>query len=268
MLDIAWDEREREIYVVNMFWWWDIYVEKNIYITYEDINRPLQRYYVNRLYYFCGETPMDFQSIEVSPSLASSIGSIGFLLHLDKPDFIEIWIRCFSPLKSIKEIGGENEFTGLFLATVCCEVIMKISLMTYPRELSEQTFNQIKIILMNVRPQKKRVITKRTKFKSLKRTRKNLWTFYIGYETPEIIINFLHRLRDASRFCEFERLGKKEMEVELYYEWLKVGSILVLDIKCCNSYGTDPVAKPPFKAILLTDFSSPVLTIAAAEFCN
>ena len=62
-------------------------------------------------------------------------------------------------LKENKGYSDENEITDLFLATAGPEAIMKISLMTYLRELEELTIHQIKeIILKNIRPQKRLLI--------------------------------------------------------------------------------------------------------------
>ena len=56
-------------------------------------------------------------------------------------------------LRIWKRYGDGNEITDLFLVTTDCEVIMKISLLIYPRE--DLTFNQIKeIILKNVKTPK------------------------------------------------------------------------------------------------------------------
>ena len=46
-------------------------------------------------------------------------------------------------------MGGENVITDLFLAVAGCEVIMKISLLIFSRELKEQTFNKIRKIILN-----------------------------------------------------------------------------------------------------------------------
>ena len=42
----------------------------------------------------------------------------------------------------------------------------------------------------------------RTKFMSMKQ------------EIDELIIKHLHRLRNASRYCEFEKLGREEQTIE------------------------------------------------------
>lgn len=128
---------------------------------------------------------------------------IGYQLSLEDSDFVDAWIRCFSAsarskkLKDNKEKGGENEITDLFLATAGCEAIMKVSTMAYPTNLENLTFEKIsQIIRRNMRPKKRLVVAKRTKFMLLKQ------------EIDEPIIKYLHRLRNASRYCEFEKLGQ------------------------------------------------------------
>ena len=39
--------------------------------------------------------------------------------------------------------GGENEITDLFLATPGCKAIMKVSIMLYPTNLEDLTFEKI-----------------------------------------------------------------------------------------------------------------------------
>ena len=101
-------------------------------------------------------------------------------MHRGEIDFVETWMRCFA-VHANNECRGENEITYLFLATAGCEAIMKISLTTYPRELEELTFNQIKkIFLKNIRPKKRLVVGGQTKFMALD-------------QVEELILNFLNR---------------------------------------------------------------------------
>ena len=51
-------------------------------------------------------------------------------------------------------------------------------------------------------PKKRLVVVERTKFMSMKQ------------EIDEPIIKYLHRLRNASRYCEFEKLGQEEQTIE------------------------------------------------------
>ena len=96
-------------------------------------------------------------------------------MHLNEPDFEENWIRYLAfnasrkKLELNKKYYGENEITDLLLVTTGCEAIINISFTTYPRELEEVTFNQIKeIILKNIRSWKRLFIAKWTKFLVLK----------------------------------------------------------------------------------------------------
>ena len=73
---------------------------------------------------------------------------IGYQLSLEEPDFIDTWQQCFAAstrtkkLKDDNEKGGENEITDLFLATAGCEAIMKVSIIAYPTNLEDLTFEK------------------------------------------------------------------------------------------------------------------------------
>ena len=134
---------------------------------------------------------------------------IGYQLSLEDSNFVNTWLRYFAAsartkkLKDNKEKGGENEITNFFLATVGCKVIMKVSTMAYPTNLEDLTFKKIsQIIRRNMSPKKRLVVAERTKFMSMKQ------------EIDEPIIKYLHRLRNASRYCEFEKLGQREQTIE------------------------------------------------------
>ena len=106
-------------------------------------------------------------------------------------------------LKDNKEKGGENEITDFFLATAGCEAIMKVSPMAYPTNLEDLIFEKIRqMIRRHMRPKKRLVVTEGTKFISMKQ------------EIDELIIKYLHRLRNAGRYCEFEKLGQEELRIE------------------------------------------------------
>ena len=64
--------------------------------------------------------------------------------------------------------------------------------MVYPEELGKMMFIDIK----NVRPQKRLIIAERIRFLALKG------------QGNENIVSYAQRLREASRFCNFEKLGK------------------------------------------------------------
>ena len=138
--------------------------------------------------------------------MASPIGSLN---TLNDPELVETWIRCFAALarvkklKDRKETGGDNEIMDLFLATAGCEAVKKIATMAYPTELEELTFEEIvKIINKNIRPKKKLVIAERTKFMETRQ------------DPNESIIQYVHRLKVASKYCEFEKLGSEDMTTE------------------------------------------------------
>ena len=107
--------------------------------------------------------------------------------------------------------GGENEITDLFLASAGCEVIMKISPMLYPTNLEDLIFENIsQIIRRNIWPKKRLVVAKGTKFMSMKQ------------EIDEQIIKHLHSLRNASKYCEFEKLGQEDKTIEEDLIWLSL----------------------------------------------
>ena len=96
-----------------------------------------------------------------------------------------------------------EEIMDLFLATAGCKAVMKISNMAYPRNLEVLTFEEIsRVIRKNMRPKKKLVVAERTKFMATKQ------------EHGEPIIKYLHRIKHASRYCEFEKLGQQDQTIE------------------------------------------------------
>ena len=76
-----------------------------------------------------------------------------------------------------------------FLTSSTCETLTKNAMLTFTRELEELTFNQINEIIL--RHKKRVIIVERIKFMALKQ------------EQYKPILNCLHRLQDANRFCEF-----------------------------------------------------------------
>ena len=91
----------------------------------------------------------------------------------------------------------------LFLATAGCKVIMKVSTMAYYINQEDLAFEKLsQIIRINMRGKKRLVVAERTKFMLMKQ------------EVDEPIIKYLHRLRNASRHCEFEKLGQGEQTIE------------------------------------------------------
>ena len=76
---------------------------------------------------------------------------------------------------------------------------MKVTTIAYPKNLENLTFENIsRIIGRNMRPKKRSVVAERMKFMSMKQ------------EIDEPIIKYLHRLRNASRYSEFEKYGREE----------------------------------------------------------
>ena len=75
--------------------------------------------------------------------------------------------------------------------------------MAYPANLEELNCEKIsQVIRRNMRPKKRLVVAKRTKFMSMKQ------------EIDDSVIKYLHCQRNASRYCEFEKLGQEEQTIE------------------------------------------------------
>ena len=134
---------------------------------------------------------------------------IKYQSSFEDSNFVDTWLRCFPASartkkpKDNKEKGGENEITDLFLATAGCEAKIKVSTMAYPTDLDNLTLKKIsQIIRRNMWPKKRLVVAERSKFISMKQ------------EIDEPIIKYLHCLRNASRYCEFEKLGQEEQTIE------------------------------------------------------
>ena len=166
---------------------------------------------------------------------------IGCLTTLDDPEHVETWISCFEALARVKKVrdrrneGEQNEITDIFLATAGCEAIQKVSTMSYPRNLEEMTFKEIReVIKKNTRPKKRLVIAERTKFLETRQ------------HPDESIVQFVHRLKERARYCEFERLGTGDMTTE--DEWI------MLRLK-------DGKHDPAFKHKLLETLQSANLTV-------
>nr|XP_047140200.1 uncharacterized protein K02A2.6-like [Hydra vulgaris] len=129
-------------------------------------------------------------------------------LTLDDLDNAEAWIRCFSASarsKKLKdEINGSYEITDLFMAKAWIEAVKKISLMVYPEELENMMFDDIKTVVMShLRPQKRLIIAERVRFLALKQ------------QNNENIVSYAQRLREASRFCNFKKLGRDRQSAEV-----------------------------------------------------
>ena len=82
--------------------------------------------------------------------------------------------------------------------------------MAYPKDLEEFTFQEIKLnIRNNLRLKKKLVIVERTKFLSKK------------HNSNKLPGPCLRRLKEASNFCEFEKLHTENITLEKELIWLR-----------------------------------------------
>ena len=81
---------------------------------------------------------------------------------------------------------------------------MKVSTMAYPTNLEDLTFEKIsQIIRRNMKPKKRLVVAERMKFMLMKQ------------EIDEPVMKYLHRIQNASRYCEFEELGQEKQMIEV-----------------------------------------------------
>lgn len=123
-------------------------------------------------------------------------------MPLDDPDLTEVWLRSLAAKarhKKLKDMNTCNEVTDLFLSQAGIEAIRKVSLMVYPNILEAMTFEEIrKEIMEKLRPKKRLLLAERSNFMTTVQ------------ETSETIQCYLQRLRHASRFCEFENLGRNQ----------------------------------------------------------
>ena len=90
-----------------------------------------------------------------------------------------------------------------FLAYTGCKTIMKITVMVYPRELEDMTFE------VNIPSHKKEFETK----EEISHCEEDEIPVKIQ-EQNETVLQYIYRLKQVSRFCEFEKLGTKEMTIE------------------------------------------------------
>ena len=82
--------------------------------------------------------------------------------------------------------------------------------MAYSKDLEELSFQEIKqIIRNNLSLKKKKVIAERTKFLSKKQN------------SNKLVRSYLQSLKEASRFCEFEKLGTENITIEEELIWLQ-----------------------------------------------
>jgi len=129
-------------------------------------------------------------------------------LTLTDADMTEAWLRCFAAAarsKKLKDDTAKQEFpiTDLFLAKAGVDAIRRVSLMAHPLNLEEMPFEEIRKVIMNsVRPHKKLVIAERVKFLSLRQG------------DSECVQSYVERLRQAARFCDFQKLGDEGQTIE------------------------------------------------------
>ena len=120
-------------------------------------------------------------------------------LSLEDPSKAEAWLRGFAALsrtKNLKDSASDKQVTDLFLSRAGVDAIHQITLMAHPKDLESMDFSDIrKLIMDKLRPKKRLVIAERASFLST-----------IQHHS-ENVNEYVHRLRNAARFCEFNLLN-------------------------------------------------------------
>lgn len=127
-------------------------------------------------------------------------------MPLNDPTLTEAWLRTFAALsrhKKLKDGEGadedEHHVTDFFLAQAGLEAVRQVSLMVAPAELETMKFVEIKKAIMErIQPKKRLIVAERTRFLSLKQT------------MGESATNYVQRLREAAKYCEFNKLNTTE----------------------------------------------------------
>lgn len=120
-------------------------------------------------------------------------------LNLNNAEDCEIWMTIFEASarsKKIKDTDKEYGMTDLFISTAGIDAVRQVAIMCRPTNLEELKYYQIKeVILKNTKPQKKITLAERARF------------MQVTQDDNENILNYLQRLREKAKFCEFEMLN-------------------------------------------------------------
>jgi hypothetical protein len=118
-------------------------------------------------------------------------------LDLSKPESARTWLIAFNALARSKEWQDTDltkKIADNFLASCGIAALEKIQFITSPHKLEEMKFKDIEIALLKyLEPKLKLVIAERTKFNSLT-------------QNDESIMDFMIRLRQGVRYCEYDKL--------------------------------------------------------------
>ena len=145
-------------------------------------------------------------------------------LNLNDPTAANSWIIAFLAIARTKEWVDSDEkkqITDNFVARCGIHSLTKIIAIVQPKVITEMPFEEIKKeIETYLAPQKKLIIAERTKFYGIKQ------------DSNENVTEFLTRLNDASKYCEFDSLKTSQSPQE---EMIKMGLISGLHNKIYKS---------------------------------
>ena len=133
--------------------------------------------------------------------MASRAGSSN-QLPLTDCSSTEAWLRGFAAkCRSKKLTDGEAgyQITDLFLAKAGVEALQEVSIMAAPKVLENMRFEEIrKVIMDKMSPKKRLIIAERTRFLATMQ------------DPAEDIRHYTQRLREAAKFCEFDKLNSAD----------------------------------------------------------
>ena len=128
-------------------------------------------------------------------------------LDFDNPDFTEALLMKMEAKmirKSLEDKIDDLQKTSLFLSELSTESIQKLITLVRPAQLNTQTFDDIKNkILEHIKPRKRCVIAERAKFMNTKQAQE------------DTLVTYLSRLKESSKFCEFDKLTSSTAEEEM-----------------------------------------------------
>ena len=128
-------------------------------------------------------------------------------LNFDEADLTEAFLmQIEAKIKHKGLVDSTNDLkkTNFFISELCPQSINKVISLLRPKKIDETEFSVIKkTILDHVAPNKRCTIAERARFMSTKQ------------HEGETLISYLHRLKDTSRFCEFDKLTATNAENEM-----------------------------------------------------
>ena len=125
---------------------------------------------------------------------------IGYLTSCDETKYVETWIRCFATLARVKKLDqktrkppeGRMRLRVYFWLQQDVKPLRKLSIIVYsPTQLEDLTFGEISTFMKRNVLKKNLVIAERTKF------------FENRQNVNETVMQYLHKLKEATRYCKF-----------------------------------------------------------------